>query len=213
MKTNELIDMLSTNIEPVKGRRVWSALAAALVLSGAASFCLMLMTVGLRHDAAGTSRIGIFVPKLSFALSLVLIGGAMLSKLNRPGQDLRGLLRIVFLPFIVVGIAGAVSLALKPSTAWDRMLIGTTWVACLFCIPLFAIIPFIALIWVMRRGAPTNLKRTGAIAGLVAGAVGAAIYAFHCPDDSLPFIAVWYGLMIGACAWIGAKLGPRFLRW
>ena len=213
MKTNQLIDMLSTNVEPIKRSRVWSALALALFASGAASFCLMLMTVGLRPDAMGAFRLGILMPKLLFALSLVIIGGAVLSKLNRPGQDIRRLFKIVFVPFFVMGVAGVVSLALKPSAMWDQMLVGTAWVACLFCIPLFAIIPFTALIWVMRRGAPTNLKRTGATAGLIAGAVGAAIYAFHCPDDSLPFIAIWYGLMIALCAWIGAKVGPRFLRW
>jgi hypothetical protein len=44
-------------------------------------------------------------------------------------------------------------------------------------------------------------------------AIGAAAYAFHCPDDSLPFIALWYGASIAFCAGIGAVLGPRVLRW
>jgi len=65
----------------------------------------------------------------------------------------------------------------------------------------------------LRKGAPTNLKRTGAIAGLVAGALGAMAYAFHCPDDFLPFLAFWYGGLIALCAFIGAKFGPRLLRW
>jgi uncharacterized membrane protein YfcA len=61
------------------------------------------------------------------------------------------------------------------------------------------------------RGA--DLKRTGAMAGLVAGALGATAYAFHCGDDSIPFIAIWYGAMVALCAFIGALLGPRLLRW
>jgi hypothetical protein len=93
------------------------------------------------------------------------------------------------------------------------MILGTEWAMCAFCIPLFAVIPFAALIWALRRGAPTNLRRAGAIAGLVAGALGAVAYAFHCPDDSIPFVALWYGAMVGLCALIGAILGPRFLRW
>ena len=51
------------------------------------------------------------------------------------------------------------------------------------------------------------------MAGLVAGAIGAAAYAFHCPDDSLPFVALWYGTAIAFCAAVGAILGPRVLRW
>jgi hypothetical protein len=55
--------------------------------------------------------------------------------------------------------------------------------------------------------------RHPSMAGLVAGAIGAAAYAFHCPDDSLPFIALWYGGSIAFCAPVGAMLGPRVLRW
>jgi hypothetical protein len=97
--------------------------------------------------------------------------------------------------------------------AWGKMLFGMNWLTCLLCVPMLAVIPFAALIWVLRKGAPTELKLTGAIAGLVAGALGASAYAFHCPDDTVPFIAVWYGGMVGLCALLGAQLGPRLLRW
>ena len=213
MKTDQLIDMLSTNVEPVKGGQVWKPLIWALAIGGAASFCVMLATVGLRTDAAGGIHIGFLALKLLFMLSVIGTGTALLMKLIRPGQEARKLFRFLFLPFLVAGFVGIVALALEPSAAWHPMILGTQWVTCLYCIPLFAIVPFAVLIWALRKGAPTNLKRTGAIAGLVAGAVGATAYAFHCPDDSLPFIAVWYGAMILLCAWIGARLGPRLLRW
>jgi hypothetical protein len=213
MKTDQLIDMLSTNVEPVKRGQLAKTLAWALVIGGAASFCVMLATVGLRTDAAGGIQVGFLALKLLFMLSLIGMGTALLIKLIRPGQDGRKLFRLIFLPFLVAGFAGVVALALEPSAAWDRMILGTQWATCLFCIPLFAIVPFWVLMWALRRGAPTNLKRTGAIAGLVAGALGATAYAFHCPDDSLPFMAIWYGAMVLLCAWIGARLGPRLLRW
>jgi len=91
--------------------------------------------------------------------------------------------------------------------------VGTEWTVCLYCIPLFAVPPFALLVWALRNAAPTNLPATGAIAGLVAGAIGAAVYALHCADDSLPFVALWYGLSIALCALVGAGLGPRLLRW
>ncbi len=213
MKTDQLIDMLSTNVEPVKTGQVWKPLIWALAIGGVASFCVMLATVGLRTEAAGVSHLGFLALKVLFMLSLVGVGTALLIKLIRPGQDGRKLFTFIFLPFLAAGLAGIVALALEPSAAWHPMILGTQWVTCLYCIPLFAIVPFAVLIWALRKGAPTNLKRTGAIAGLVAGAVGATAYAFHCPDDSLPFIAVWYGAMILLCAWIGARLGPRLLRW
>ena len=213
MKTDQLIDMLSTNVEPVKSGQVWKPLIWALAIGGAASFCVMLATVGLRTDAAGGIHVGFLALKLLFMLSVVGTGIALLMKLIRPGQEARKLFRFLFLPFLVAGFVGIVALALQSSSAWDRMILGTEWVTCLFCIPLFAIVPFALLIWALRRGAPTNLERTGAIAGLVAGALGASAYAFHCPDDSLPFMAIWYGAMVLLCAWIGARLGPWLLRW
>ena len=213
MKTDQLIDMLSTNVEPVKNGQIWKPLVWALAIGGAASFCVMLATVGLRTQAAGGIHVGFLALKLLFMLSVIGTGTALLMKLIRPGQEVRKLFRFLFLPFLVAVFAGIVALALKPSAVWHPMILGTQWVTCLYCIPLFAIVPFALLIWALRKGAPTNLERTGAIAGLVAGALGATAYAFHCSDDSLPFIAVWYGAMILLCAWIGAKLGPRLLRW
>lgn len=213
MKTDKLIEMLSTNVEPVKRWQIGKTLTWALVIGGAVSFCLMLATVGLRSEGTGGLRIGVLAVKLLFALSLVGMGAALLVKLIRPGQDGRKLFRLIFLPFFAAGFAGIVTLALQPPAAWHRMILGTEWATCLYCIPLFAIVPFAVLIWALRKGAPTNLKRTGAVAGLIAGALGAAIYAFHCSDDSLPFLAIWYGAMVLICTWIGAILGPRLLRW
>jgi len=213
MKTDELIDMLSTNLEPVKSGQFRKVLAFTVVAGGLAAFCVMLATVGLRTDAGGGFHPVYLVLKLLFMLTLIGAGAGLLAKLIRPGQDGRNLYIVIFLAFLAVGLAGVVMLILRPSAAWGHMILGTEWAMCAFCIPLFAIFPFAALIWALRRGAPTNLKRTGALAGLVAGALGAVAYAFHCPDDSIPFIALWYGAMVGLCALMGALLGPRLLRW
>ena len=63
------------------------------------------------------------------------------------------------------------------------------------------------------NSAPTNLIRTGVFAGLVSGDISAIAYALHCTDDSLPFVAIWYGGTIVLCTVAGAILGPRLLRW
>jgi hypothetical protein len=51
------------------------------------------------------------------------------------------------------------------------------------------------------------------LAGLVAGGISAMAYALHCANDSLPFVAFWYGGTIVFCTLVGAGLGPRLLRW
>jgi hypothetical protein len=105
------------------------------------------------------------------------------------------------------------SLALSPSSHWTKLVLGDQWVECLLSIPIIAVVPFAATVWAVRQTAPTDLTRAGAVAGLVAGTVGAIGYALHCTDDSLPFIAIWYGGTIALCTFAGAKLGPRLLRW
>jgi hypothetical protein len=212
MKTDQLINMLSTNLEPVKSGHIKKTLALTLIAGAVAAFCVMLSTVGLRTDGGGVHP-WFLALKLLFMMILVGAGTALLAKLIRPGQDGRRLYLAIFLVFVAIGLAGVVALAVQPSAAWGRMIMGTQWAMCALCIPLFATVPFAALIWALRWGAPTNLRRAGAVAGLVAGALGAVAYAFHCPDDSIPFIALWYGAMVALCAGIGAILGPRLLKW
>jgi hypothetical protein len=60
-----------------------------------------------------------------------------------------------------------------------------------------------------RRSIPPLPER----AGLFAGAIGAACYATHCPDDSPLIVAPWYTLAIGFVVAIGAVAGRRLLRW
>ena len=215
MKTDRLIDVLGTNLEPIKRRRLWTALVWAIVIGGLAAFLVMLATVGLRADLAGRMHLGFMALKLLFTMSLIGVGAVFLASSMRPGQGSRKSFLAVFLPFLTVGSAGLIALALTGGgyASCVSMMMGTRWQTCILCIPLFAVIPFVALIWALRHGAPTSLTRTGAIAGLVAGALGATAYAFHCADDSLPFIATWYGGSIALCGFIGAKVGPRLLRW
>lgn len=213
MKTNQLIDVLSKNIEPVNPARVKTTLALTLILGAAAAFCLMFVTVGLRSDIKAGVLSGFIALKLLFTLILISAGTVLLSKLIRPGQDGRRSYVVIVISFLVLALAGAGSLVIHAPVSWGHMVMGTDWTMCVLCIPLFATVPFIGLIWTLRQGAPTHLRRAGAAAGLVAGALGAIAYAFHCPDDSIPFIALWYGVMIGLCAGAGAVLGPRFLRW
>lgn len=211
MNTDKLIDFLSTNVEPIQPGRLGKVLLLALVAGGAAALCLMLVTVGPRSNLGNASQIGFLALRLIFTLSLIATGSLFLAKLMRPGRRTRGSWSAVILTFVALGIAGVSGLV--SASGWKPVTLGTHWATCMYCIPLFAVLPYLALIWALRQGAPTRLKLTGGIAGIVAGALGAAAYAFHCPDDFLPFIAIWYTAAIAFVACIGAWLGPRLLRW
>lgn len=213
MKTDRLIDALSNNLEPVQSGRLERTLALAIIVGAIAAFCVMLATLGLRADFGDSDHLSFLALKLVFASSLVATCAALLIHLMRPARTPGRRLVLVLVPFVVISVAAFAALAWEPPASWHMLLLGTQWATCLVCIPLFAAIPFATLTWAIRNGAPTDLRRAGAIVGIVAGALGAAAYAFYCPDDSLPFIAVWYSAAIALCALVGAVLGPRLLRW
>ena len=209
MKTDELINMLGTNVEPTRGGELRNTLMIALATGAVLASCLMLAIFGA--PTGGFASLKILV--LAFTLGLVVPGARFLIGSARPGEPGRKPLVLIGVLFLALISAGGAALVLAHPAAWSGMIFGPQWAACLVCIPLFAAAPFASLIWALRKGAPTNPMRTGAIAGLVAGALGAAVFVFHHPGGSIPFIALWYGGSILLCALVGAILGSRLLRW
>jgi hypothetical protein len=213
MRTDDLVALLSANLEPVdRGsvvRTLWVALAAGSIVA----LGITLVGLGVRSDLMTAHALIFLAVKLAFAVGTVSLALVYLTRLARPGGERRSFSFPVAAPFLIILSLATISLGFTPSSHWDKMIVGDQWLECLLSIPIIAIIPFAISIWAVRRAAPTNLARTGAFAGLIAGGVSAMAYALHCTDDSVPFVAVWYGGTIVLCTLAGATLGPRLLRW
>lgn len=213
MKTDDLIDLLSTNTEVADPGNFRRALVGALAAGAAVAFEAMLAVLGVRADVISTGQPEFILIKLLFTLSVVALAMIFLIRFARPTAERDNIL-LLAIPFVAITVGAVLTILSARSTSWSGMIFGKEWLTCLAFIPFFAVAPFAALVWAVRTtGAPTNLARAGSIVGLLAGGIGATAYAFHCPDDSLPFVAVWYGATIGLCTLIGVKLGPRLLRW
>lgn len=215
MNTNELIELLSSNLEPVNHRQFQRSVVMAVVMGGVAAFTLMWMTVGPRPNLGSTPHLQWCALKLLFALSVVGSATPVLIRSARPGSSSAARYLSALLPFIAISIAAAGALIGKPGM-WREWLLGATRMSpvhCLLHIVGFAAIPMFLLISVLREGAPTRPSACGAVAGVVACGAGAAAYALACKSDSVPFIAVWYSAAIAAYAIVGAVAGPRVLRW
>jgi len=213
MKTDDLVAALSTRIEPVNRRLVNWTMGIALLAAAVVALGLMLAGLGIRADLMTARALTFLVLKLAFAVGVVGVSSIYLMRLTRPGGERRTSSIRIMMPFAAIVLLAAVSLGLAPSSHWDEMVMGDQWLECLLSIPIIAIVPFAIIVAATRKAAPTNLERSGAFAGLIAGGVSAMGYALHCTDDSLPFIAVWYGGTILLCTFAGAALGPRLLRW
>jgi hypothetical protein len=213
MKTDDLVAALSSHIEPVNRRLVSRTVYVALAAGTVVAIGIMLVGLGIRPDVMTARALMFLLLKLAFAVGTVGVALVYLTRLARPGGERKTSSVSPVIPFAAIVLLSAISLGFAPSSHWNKMIMGDQWLECLLSIPIISIVPFAVIIAAVRRAAPTNLARTGAFAGLVAGGVSAMAYALHCTDDSLPFVAVWYGGTIVLCTLAGATLGPRLLRW
>ena len=213
MKTDDLIKMLGTQVEPVDPRTTVRTISFAAAIGGLVAFGVMLVLFGVRTDLSATRALVYCLVKVAFALAITIPAFLYLTRVARPGGERKTSLALMVAPFVGIMLFAAISLVFAPSSHWHEMIVGDQWLECLLSIPIIAIVPFAAVIFALRQMAPTDLVRTGALGGLFAGAISAIGYALHCTDDSLPFVALWYGGTVVFCTLAGALLGPKLLRW
>src|SRR5260370_13952751 len=211
MKTDDLVAALSTRIEPVNRRLVSWTMGSALLAAAVVALGLMLAGLGIRADLMTARGLTFLALKLAFAIGAVGISSTYLMRLARPGGERRTSSIRIMMPFAAIVLLAAISLGRAPSSHWDEMVMGDQWLECLLSIPIIAIVPFAIIVAAMRKAPPTNLERTGALTGLIAGGVSAMGYALHRTDDSLPLIAIWYGGTILLVTLPCATLWPRLV--
>ena len=211
MRTDDLIRTLAADARPVQhlGPMFVVATAGMLALTAGA----FLWVIGLRPDLAAAS---VGLPTLwKWVLPgvVALVALPLALRLARPEAQTEGTAWLFLLPLAAAAALVAVSLAQLPAADWPSALLGQTWAACLISIPALSLLPLIATLSVLRRGATTAPRLAGALAGLGCGGAAAAVYSLHCIEDSPVFFVTWYGLGIVVVGLIGAAVGGRMLRW
>jgi hypothetical protein len=213
MKTDDLVLLLSAEVKPLARGKLERSLLKAVAMSGGIAALVVAVTLGVRGDLGEPSSWSAFGAKLLFTGGTLVLALALLVRYMRPGDRRRVQLALVAAPLLGIMILAAGSLLSAPTAHWDQMVTGRDWVQCLISIPVIALVPFALITWAVRKAAPTDLVGAGALAGLLAGTVSAVAYSLHCADDTLPFVAVWYGGTLALCTLAGAVLGPKTLRW
>ncbi len=212
MNTQNLIDTLVADGESIDapiGTTVALALAFGLVLSVVA----FVWQLGWRPDIGQASQTVRFLFKFVVTLAALIPAIALAADLARPDANPGAWgWALLIAPILLIGGVSA-ELLILPANAWTVKLIGTNARICLTVIPLLAIAPLAALLFALRRGAPSEPRLAGAVAGIAAGAMAATLYAFKCTDDSPLFVATWYTIAIGVIALAGSLIGERALRW
>ncbi|HEY9009836.1 MAG TPA: DUF1109 domain-containing protein [Devosia sp.] len=211
--SDELLDRLADQLTPVRRGTVRAWLVVAVVAGVLAAAAIMVPWLGLRPDLARAVTTPIFWSKFAFTLVLLGLGFWAAHRLARPGGSLRAPVFGVLGLIAVTAAAGIVQILLAEPGRVRALVLGGSALVCPFYIVALSLPVLVAAVLVMRRLAPTNLPAAGFAAGLLAGAAGAWVYAFHCTESGLPFITLWYTTGILAAALIGAALGRWLLRW
>lgn len=212
MKTGDLIRALAADSEvhPMPPGR---ALALALVPGVAIALGLHFAVLGLRPHLLTLLGEPRLLFKVCLAFLLVALSGPLVLRLVRPGAGVRrAALMLAIVPALLLA-ADLAELLAVPAAEWGQRLVGANAIFCLKSIPFLSAAPLVAVLLALRQGAPEHPALAGAAAGLFAGAIGAACYATHCPDDLPLFVAAWYTLAIGFVVAIGTVAGRRLLRW
>ena len=213
MNTNQLIDRLSSDVQPVRADAVGRRLGIGAAVGGVISLAFILLTLGTRPDLGLAMHGFSFWMKWAYTISLSAIAISATARLARPDAgSLRGLW-LIAIPVLLLAAIGIAELARTPTGDWLAMWLGKSWMVCPWLVLGLALPIFIGLLWSFRKLAPTRLRAAGAAAGLAAGAFAATVYCLHCPEVSAIFVLTWYSLGILLAASTGALLGPRLLRW
>jgi hypothetical protein len=174
---------------------------------------MMLAVYGLNPKLASLQVVGGFWMKAIFTGVLSIESLAALLHLARPGDVVGRSVWWIVAAVAVLWAIGAATLVDADAGTRVATVMGRTWRTCPFNIALLSTPIFLATALALRNLAPTRLRTTGAAAGFFAGALGAFVYCFHCPEMAAPFVGTWYLAGIAIPTAIGAALGPRLLRW
>jgi hypothetical protein len=212
VKTDDVIARLGADLAPAPPHYVGRVLAMGLGLGFLLSAALMLATMGPRSDLALAMAGGAFWMKLAYTLSFAGLGLWMVERLGRSDASAGKPALFLVVPVILL-LAVAIVQLMEPGANRHQLVMGESWKVCAVDILTISVPAFVAVFWALRKLAPTRLTLAGAGAGLLAGGVGASVYAFHCVEYTAPFILLWYTGGMAAAALIGAFISRWALRW
>jgi hypothetical protein len=212
MRTDDLIRTIAADHATHRASvERWLSLSvfAALVVSAT----LFAAILGPRSDIARVAGEFGFLFKFIVTLTLGITAAILVLRLARPAADTKIPALALLAAPVMLGIAVLAEYAAVDPAVRTMKLLGSTRASCLTFIPLLSAPILAAALVALRHGAPMRPALTGAVAGLLAGGFGAAIYAAYCVEDSPFFLATWYTLAIMGVAVVGGLIGARILRW
>ncbi|MDG5488462.1 DUF1109 domain-containing protein [Sphingomonas sp. BGYR3] len=206
------IETLVDGLTPVRRMRPGQGMMLGLMLAAAVAVIIAL-TSGIRADIAAMRPLPIVVLRSGTLLLLGLATLKAVTAMARPaiGGAQRGWMWMLAaaLLFPLASIIGMIDEGRVPMEA----VMNGAARDCLRLSLSGALAIGTAMILWLRQGAVVNPARAGWLTGLAAGAFGTLAYSLHCGENSVHYIAIWYGAAVTASAVAGRIAVPRLIRW
>ncbi len=210
--SDALIADLVGNLEPVRPLRFAHGMSLALI-AASASVAMILSWLGLRADLQAGLVNPVHLIAAGLYLGLGIAASATVIVMSRPGvgSDHSGWMwagaMAALLPMagLIVGVAGGDNLLSASSVQHG--------IECFAKGSSAALIVFAALVWWLRKGAPTAPDNAGLVAGIAAGSFGIFAFSLHCADNDIFHIGVWHSAVVLAMGALGRAVVPSLVRW
>ena len=210
-QTDDMIARLSVGAvqPPLRPMRLGWAMALSMLVPVA----LFLLVLGTRHDLglAWSNPVVPFktiLPLLTCALSLMV-----LLRLIRPGARAGAAAWVYAVPVLAALTLWVGAFALRAPQARFAEVGAFSLAECLGSILLMSVIPVIAMLRLVQKGASTAPLLSAGLVGLTAASGVTTGYSLFCTRDNPLFFVTWYGVAILTVTLISAFAGRRMLRW
>ncbi len=213
MRTDDLIDRLVAEAGPVRGGEHLRYTGLALAAGGAVTLLLFTVVFGPRASLWSAMAQPVVLAKTVLPLGLGLLALPLALTAARPAARPGIAARAVWVVPAIAALLFLWAMVVPPDKGRQMAFVGKSLSYCLPAIVALSLPMTAALLAALRKWAPVNPQVCGALAGLAAGGIAAAVYSLYCTEDTPLFYAVWYSTGIVLAAGIGALAGGRLLRW
>ena len=212
MSTDNLIDQLTNDLEPVK--RLESPLRRLLRWLAVSSLCIVVgvFVMGLRHDLSNAIYSTSFWLETSLILASAISASLLAFLLSVPGRTVK---KIKLAPSLCIALWGLTILVLSLRKDVDSSHLAqlTNGMPCMSAIYSMAVIPGALLFAMICNAAPLNKPLVGIWAVIAAAAFGALGLQFVCASSNPIHLIIWHVLPVLAIGVVGIYLGKLVFNW
>ena len=208
---SSMLDRLAADLKPVRPQnagRDLAIIAGFLLIQLAALFLIGLERV----DLGMALRLPEFWLRLLGCALVGLAASLATVRALSPADRIRSAG-----PLAAIGISALAGLALLLMQPDGRDFMGGETVlegmSCTKDVLLFALPLAAVFAWMLKRGAPARPRTAALVAALAAAGWGGALFAFHCPHDTMAHTVLFIPLACFLATLVLALALRRFARW